>query len=380
MTGVTPHTSKKPQRKPALPALTGIRIFLALSIVFFHFTPPHMGMFYPVIDNGYVFVGFFFLLSGYILAYNYAERGSALRKRDFWIARAARIYPVYLFSLLLFAPLFLLEYHYQTRGHFWQGMVFTPLLLQGWSPLLATFGNTVAWTLSAEAMLYVGFPWLLRVRWPRTPSRLVALAGLVWVIGMCVPVFYLYANPDGLPTAAGHALANRYSGGMWLRAMKFTPPPYVTTFLVGILLGLLQNIVVISKRQRLAVATAGLSLLWAYFYFAAPHVSYVLMHGGLLIPLFACIVFGLSGEHFLSAIFSWRPLVILGETTYCLYLLHFDAYNLIHRYNLPDRMHVAQFDPWISYAAIVALAIAAYFVIEAPARNWVLRRWGPSRA
>ena len=366
-------------RKPALPALTGIRIFLALSIVFFHFTPAHLGLLYPVIDNGYIFVGFFFLLSGFILAYNYAERGATLSKRDFWIARFSRLYPVYLFSMLLFAPLFLLEFHYQTRAHFWQGMVLTPLLLQGWSPLLATFGNTVAWTLSCEAMLYAAFPWLIRVRWPRTPGRLIALTLGVWAVGMSLPVMYLYLNPDGLPMAAGHALANRYSPGLWLRALKFTPLPYVTTFLVGTLLGLLQNSVRISKQRRLAIAVAGLLLTTLYFYVAAPHVSYVLMHGGLLIPLFSCIVFGLSGDHIISAIFAWRPLVILGETTYCLYLLHFDAYNLIHKYSLPQRLHVEQFDPWVSYAAIMLLAVGAYFLIEVPGRKFVLNRWATKR-
>ena len=45
--------------------------------MFFHFTPPHMRLLYPLIDSGYVFVGFFFLLSGFVLAYNYAGRHAA---------------------------------------------------------------------------------------------------------------------------------------------------------------------------------------------------------------------------------------------------------------------------------------------------------------
>ena len=89
-------------RKPQLPALTGVRTLLAVNIMLFHFTPPHMKYLYPVIDNSYVFVGFFFLLSGFVLAYNYADR-PALDKRQFWRARFARLYPIYLLSLLLFA-------------------------------------------------------------------------------------------------------------------------------------------------------------------------------------------------------------------------------------------------------------------------------------
>jgi peptidoglycan/LPS O-acetylase OafA/YrhL len=88
-------------RKPPLTALTGLRTLLALSIVFFHFTPPHMELLSPIFNNGFVFVGFFFLISGFILAYNYAERPTPLVKRDFWVARFSRLYPVYLVALAL---------------------------------------------------------------------------------------------------------------------------------------------------------------------------------------------------------------------------------------------------------------------------------------
>ena len=80
-----------------------MRTLLAVNIMLFHFTPPHMKYLYPVIDNSYVFVGFFFLLSGFVLAYNYADRPTPLDKRQFWRARFARLYPIYLLSLVLFS-------------------------------------------------------------------------------------------------------------------------------------------------------------------------------------------------------------------------------------------------------------------------------------
>src|SRR6202012_1215830 len=80
-----------PARKPTLPALTGLRTWLALAIVLFHFTPAGLGPFYPIIDNGYVFVSFFFLISGYILAYNYLDRPARLNLADFWVARLSRL-------------------------------------------------------------------------------------------------------------------------------------------------------------------------------------------------------------------------------------------------------------------------------------------------
>jgi peptidoglycan/LPS O-acetylase OafA/YrhL len=169
-----------PTRKPPLPALTGIRTVLALAIVLFHFTPPHLGFLYPIIDNGYVFVGVFFLISGYILTYNYADRAATLIKRDFWIARVSRLYPVYLLVLLISARMVLDEWSARPHAEFWRGIVLTPILLQGWSPTLATFWNTVAWTLSCEVVLYIAFPWLIRAPWPRTAGRLVLLLVAFW--------------------------------------------------------------------------------------------------------------------------------------------------------------------------------------------------------
>jgi peptidoglycan/LPS O-acetylase OafA/YrhL len=167
-------------RKPPLTALTGLRTLLALSIVFFHFTPPHLEMLSPVFDNGFVFVGFFFLLSGFILSYNYAERPTPLIKRDFWIARFSRLYPVYLVALAFSLQMLQSEWTARSRSEFFQGLLLTPLLLQGWLPNLATFWNTVAWTLSCEVMLYFAFPWIIRIPLPERPSRLIALLLTLW--------------------------------------------------------------------------------------------------------------------------------------------------------------------------------------------------------
>src|ERR1700734_880714 len=92
-----PKTATHGERKPALPALTGIRSLAAVCIMFFHFTPvglrwaahPWVTL-YPVVDIGFVFVGFFFLMSGFILTYNYADR-PGLNAVDFWVARLSRL-------------------------------------------------------------------------------------------------------------------------------------------------------------------------------------------------------------------------------------------------------------------------------------------------
>jgi peptidoglycan/LPS O-acetylase OafA/YrhL len=361
--------STPPQRKIPLPALTGVRTLLALNIVFFHFTPPHMQYLYPVIDNAYVFVGFFFLLSGYILAYNYADRPVLLVKRDFWLARFARLYPVYLVSLVMSFVMLAAEFHARSHTEFWTGLVLTPLLLQGWSPSLATFWNTVAWTLSSEVVLYFAFPWVVRLPWPRTPLRLAAMLLGVWAIGLVPHTLYLIFNPDHLPGPA-----TRYSYGFWLRALKYTPLAYVCTFIVGVTLGKLQARLTLTERHRTLIAGASLLALWAFFAFAVTRVPYILMHGGLMMPLFCALVLGLSGPGPIASVFAWRPIVLLGQTTYCLYLLHFNFINMMRTYKVPERLHLAALDPWITYAAALAVAFAAMQLVEVPARKAILRR------
>lgn len=362
-----------PARKPPLPALTGIRTVLALAIVLFHFTPAHLGILYPLIDNGYVFVGVFFLISGYILTYNYADRAATLIKRDFWIARVSRLYPVYLLVLILSVRMVQDEWFARSHTEFWQGMVLTPILLQGWSPTLATFWNTVAWTLSCEVVLYLAFPWLIRAPWPTKPGRLVLLLVVLWGIGMLPHALYLLLNPDHIVGPV-----TRYSSTPLIRFLKFTPLPYVCTFLSGVTLGKLQLSLTLTQRQRLSLAAASLAALGIFFYTLVPRTSYLLMHGGLLIPLFAALVLGLSGPHAISSLFSWRPLLLIGESSYCLYLLHFNLFQLIHTYRVPDRLHLAALDPWFSYAVLILASLAVYRFVENPARKAILRRFPPT--
>jgi peptidoglycan/LPS O-acetylase OafA/YrhL len=354
-----------------------LRTLLAVNIMFFHFTPPLPSVLRPIVDNAFTFVGFFFLISGFILAYNYADRPTLSRRR-FYIARFSRVYPVYFLVLALSIPFLRQEWGAHSPRDFFLGLVLTPFALQGWSPILATFWNTVGWTLPAELMLYVAFPYILRfirshAHRLETPGRIIAAILLLWVVGILPHICYTIFNPDHLT-----APATRYTYAYWLRALKYTPPAYLCTFTAGILLARLHNVLKLTTVHRGLLAFAGLFALGLYLALAAPLVPYVLVHGSLLLPLFSMILLGLAGPNLIASAFAWRPIVLLGETTFALYLLHFNAFTLIHLYNLPERLHVTRFDPWISYAFIMFLAVIVTFRYERPARNFVLARFSPA--
>lgn len=346
----------------------------------FHFTPPHIGWIAPVVNNAFVFVGFFFLISGFVLAYNYADRPK-LSKRAFYVARLSRVYPTYLLVLLLSIPFLILEWPAHSPHDFYLGLILTPLTLQGWSPSLATFWNTVGWTLPAEMMLYGLFPFLLIAlaafyRGPgrkfASPAWLIATILAVWAIGLVPHTLYLIFNPDHLvgPT-------DRYTYGYYLRALKYTPPAYFCTFLAGVLLARLHNVLDLNALRRGIMAFAALIGLGLFFAFAVNRVPYVLVHGAIMLPLFAALLIGLAGPNPLASALSWRPLVLFGETTFALYLLHFNGLQMIRTYHVTDRLHLAAFDPWISYLVIFLLAFAVHHIYENPARRFVLSTFSP---
>jgi len=357
-------------RPARLNALTGLRCFAAVNIVLFHFSNPDwFGPLAPVVNAGYASVSFFILLSGFVLAYNYNAKARAgeLNTLRFYEARFTRLYPIYLLSLILAFKMLPIEWGAHTHGMFWAGIVLSPLLLQGWIPEIATFLNTPAWTMSAESSYYVLFPWLARWKRPTHAGPHLARMGLVWMLGLVPGTLYVILNPDGF------AHVDRFSYGKWLQALKYTPIPHLASFVFGVMLANLDELV---PREGMRRTWLGLFGFVATFIILtqAYRLPYPLLHDGFFMPLFGCMILGLSGVNPLSKFFGLPPLVFVGEASYCLYLLHFNLWNMIHDSHVLNKLNLAQFDPWISYLLLIALALAALHFVEKPAQR-VLRSW-----
>jgi peptidoglycan/LPS O-acetylase OafA/YrhL len=248
-------------RKPApLKALTGLRCFAAINIVLFHFSDPKwFGFLAPVVNAGFISVSYFILLSGFVLAYNYAERArnGELDRKRFWEARFTRIYPIYFLSLLLSLNLLSGEYQTHTHAMFWTGVVLTPLLLQGFVPAVATFLNTPAWTMSAEAAYYMIFPWVAKWKRPeRMAPHLAKMAG-VWALGLVPGALYMAFRPDGI------AHPDRWSYGPWLSALKYTPYTHVFGFVFGVMLADVDRMIERTARVRLWLGIFGFGGIFA---------------------------------------------------------------------------------------------------------------------
>ncbi|MCB0936458.1 MAG: acyltransferase, partial [Mycobacterium sp.] len=101
-------------RTGEIKALTGLRIVAALWVVFFHFRPllweasPRLkDELAPLLNAGAQGVDLFFILSGFVLTWNYLDRmGSSFKVKPtlhfLWL-RLSRVWPVYLVTLHLAA-------------------------------------------------------------------------------------------------------------------------------------------------------------------------------------------------------------------------------------------------------------------------------------
>jgi peptidoglycan/LPS O-acetylase OafA/YrhL len=183
---------------------------------------------------------------------------------------------------------------------------------------------------------------------------------------MLLPALYTVIQPDG-PNPG------RYTDGFWMRALKFSPPPHVPSFLFGIVLADIDALISRESRSRLLLGVLGITSLYVVLYYG-DHMPYAMMHDGLLMPLFGLAILGLAGRNIIAHFFGFAPFVAVGQASYCLYLLHFNLWDIIHRSHLLEISRLTIFDPWISYLLLIAAALLTMKFIEKPAQAWIRQR------
>ncbi|MEO5589440.1 MAG: acyltransferase [Gemmatimonadaceae bacterium] len=366
-----------------LPALTGLRAVAALMVVLFHYrrlggdTFNSASMFGRVIDAGFVGVSLFFVLSGFILTYTYIGDGAAMNVswQKFWFARFARVYPVYFVALLLALPMFVDIAFIHPVGVMklkdtLRIALLSPLLLQGWMPKRAWMWNGPGWSLSAEAFFYLLFP-ILGVTAARWRTSRLLLAGIASVGLILVPSL-LYSIGEN--RALGDVTAATY--GPWVAFLKFSPLVHFPQFVIGVLTGMLflrfrRNVV---GAPCLGVLTFAIATLIVVVLTLSYRVPYLLLQGGVLAPLFAALVFCLAaGGGTVGFGLATRPLGVLGESSYALYLIHMPL-----RWHLDRMLPTGAGDatPWVRLGvyvlAAIALSMMIHAFIEVPARARLL--------
>ncbi len=184
-------------RKKEIRSHTSLRGLAALIVVFVHFR----SFFHPSIDpdeftfflyKGYLWVDFFFILSGFVMAYVYdiehPKRYSIRDTMHYLIARIARIYPLHLISLvatlLFFIMVALINWGlgeepccvFDDSLRNAESLIANLLLVHAWGMFDWVTWNFPSWSLSAELFCYLIFAVLLTINGDNRKLALVVLS------------------------------------------------------------------------------------------------------------------------------------------------------------------------------------------------------------
>ncbi|BBX75016.1 acyltransferase [Mycobacterium shinjukuense] len=369
-------------RSAEIKALTGLRIVAAAWVVLFHFRPmlgdaaPGVrDALAPVLARGAQGVDLFFILSGFVLTWNYLDRmgrswSARATLRFLWL-RLARVWPVYLVTMHLAALWVIVTLHV---GHVPSpaagqltaaSYVRQILLVQLWfQPYFdGSSWDGPAWSISAEWLAYLLFsPLVLVIFRMQRAARAWTLMGLAFAASL---------PPVALLVASG----SFYSPWSWL-------PRIVTQFTAGALAcAAVRRLRPTDRARRVAgyVCALLVVVIVSTLYLVAAHPLPGVHDGGgvvdaLFVPLVMTLAIGAGG---LPRPLSTRPMVYGGQISFCLYMVH----ELVHTawgWTVEQFQLTPQDQPWkwniVGLLAIaVGGAILLYHLVEEPARRWMRR-------
>jgi peptidoglycan/LPS O-acetylase OafA/YrhL len=366
--------------RKSLNALTSARFLAAFWVVLYHYTTqfrfgtplqaqPYLARSHTpmeqLIGQGHLAVDFFFLLSGFILAYTYFTAEGTLRdgRRAFWVARIARIYPVYLLGLVLgLAPYLASERDpvaVVTSG------VAHLLMLHAWLP--STLGwNQPSWSLSVEAFFYALFPLLLPLFARLRRRGLWVLFAASWLVFALVLLALL-------------TISNRpeFVEPWWWRDVVRYNLLFIGYGREAItLLRRLADYAFDAAAVALALALAGALVLAHVAGFQSSDVDTAAL---VALPFLAALVYLFAFQRgALAGGLSLPLLVWLGEISYGVYILHAPLWYLLSGF-AASALHLAPGSA-ILFPVYVILLLAvsglSFQYLERPARRAIRSRWG----
>lgn len=362
-----PHPAVEP-----LPALTALRFVAAAYVLAFHFADRRFGRdaLPETVALGYSGVTFFFLLSGFILAYNYrrvdlSKRAARVR---FLRARVARVYPVYLLALAVALPWFVVWTAKATpplQPLMAASAVLAPLGLHAWVPGAACALDCPSWSVSVELFFYALFPLLLPLALRRPgATALVTLAAWAASTAAAILVWNRYAP--------GHSLIDPGPGraAILAQAIKYNPLLRLPEFVAGLLLFVLWQRVRLPVPPLLAVAGAAALVLVAL----VDRIPEPLLHNGLTALVWAPVILVGAQVHSGPLVAGW--FVFLGRISFALYLLHVPADALVSSLDRAVLAGRLAETPWLGLGAATLLSLAAaaavHLLVEEPARRRIL--------
>lgn len=348
-------------------ALTFLRFVAAIIVVFFHFGKKTELASYSrqLVHSGPMMVTFFFVLSGFVLMVAHYNKNKENLKK-YYIARIARIVPVYMLGL------FLSFYLYFSQGN---NNVISLLLsitfLQSWFPPYPLSLNGPAWSLSVEAFFYLSFPFLLfAVKKSCISCKKLTIISLV---------FYLFSQAI-LSNLLNYKFYNGFPS-ISHDLIYYFPLSHSCSFFLGVSggyiyvkhtqffnkTGFLPIIVLIStffvtcltlQNSRAISGIVGFPLAYGSSFYSL-----------LFILLILSVAYSKS---ILTSFMSMPFFVLLGESSYALYILQKPLYTIYHKYIA--RHFVLSLDGHFYFFIFlhILLSILVFYHIERPCKKMIL--------
>ena len=325
-----------------------------------------------VYDHPMVVVDLFFLLSGFIFFWLYAERVSSgkIGFGKFMWYRMTRLYPIHFASLLLVA---LLQYlmlrnaghyfiiQYNDVYHFFLNLLF----IQNWGLEKGPSFNGPSWSASVEVFLYILFFITCRLYLQR---RLWALALMV-PAGLLVYCFY---------DLLGKGIFSFFEGALVYYAYKWIVDenrirellPWIATITILLFTGLVLSgnfsslsQTVIRLLQQVAPGRD------EAFYVSAAVIAGRVFFRSVIAPLIV-LTLVLWGTNSRSSGKRWSW---LGNSSYAMYLLHFPlqiTFVLItDHYGISRTVYHSPYTILLFFTILLPLSVAAHYGFEYPVQE-----------
>jgi len=341
-------------------SLTSIRGIAALWVVAYHFWNdvvilfPVFNFLTPLMKVGNYAVPLFFILSGFVLTYNYSHTFTDLDWKKYFkfiFLRLAHIYPVHIATLLLIVCMIAVARFkgitITDSGYTLDTFIQNALLIHTWVPNFTLNWNYPSWAVSSEWFAYLWFPVvsLFMINRLKSLSIVIILLSLTWFSSIAV-----YAI-----------------GNINFKELIVIIP----TFLTGMLLHNLW----LHLRQSYypSVFTPDISLLAIIL---LPFLCSGVVLISTYISLFIVIILSLAFlQDSCSRYWHFESLIAVGKSSYSLYMSHTLAQKLC--YELVPAQRFAESGIFIKggivglYLVAIALFwIVTYFLVEKPSRKY----------
>jgi len=405
--------------RPDLPALTGLRFYAAFFVLIAHgcaalladHETPYGAIYWMRQASGFGMT-LFFVLSGFVIHYNYADlvTGAGVKGIGSYLwARFARLYPLFLLMMLIYVLVSSRHIDYWT-GHTerlnstFRALPYFLFSVQSWfyvvidgNPLLDAIGGAspITWSISAEwffYFLYSAFVWLvLKLRAPPVAFLVILLWCVVWI----AIAAGLYDRTDQINAwAVAHFgpvadIGKRPQDSFVRWLLYFSPYLRLGEFVLGALVAQLYaqlRSVTVSTRENSVGAVgfvgAAASAVAVTYLEYSPNVGTTILRqmnmNFALAPSAALLIF--CAARYRGAIFrplTCRPVMVLGEASYSIYLVHLVILTTAARLLVPAR-HGILYDVaelLLITIVIFLISITLYAFYEAPARKLLRGLW-----